>query len=158
LKRYDSISDALKTRSAFDQPGSHPINQSPKFAFNFFRKIERGDRRYGEGKRLRSWRQSRSKIRTRVENGRPPWVTGAGGKQEPETWVKALCVAGGSRMPCNSAGVSPQAISAICSRPGGLEFPPPDRRPFSVDAVIAFALFRLLVSGVGHQLAAWSAT
>ncbi len=54
----------------------------------------------------------------------------------------------------SSRGMIPAANSTACSKPGGLLWPPPDRRPFSVDAVIALADFRLTVSGVGHDLPA----
>ena len=38
--------------------------------------------------------------------------------------------------------IIPAVNSAHCSSPGGLEFPPPDRLPLSVDGVIAFADLR----------------
>jgi hypothetical protein len=57
---------------------------------------------------------------------------------------------GGRSNPTISGGATPLMSEAICERPGGELLPPPERRPLFVDAVIAFADFRLIVSGVGH--------
>jgi hypothetical protein len=57
-----------------------------------------------------------------------------------------------------SGAMIPAAISAICSNPGGLLCPPPDRRPLFVESVIARDDFRSVDAiGVGQpaKLACW---
>lgn len=62
------------------------------------------------------------------------------------------CVAGGSSSNGGSSlGTRPSDISATCSNPGGLDWPPPDLRPFSVEAVKALLLFLFVeAQAVGH--------
>lgn len=72
------------------------------------------------------------------------------GANDPAGGIIAALFSGNSA-PSISGGICPIINSATCSKPGGLELPPPDRRPLFVEAVIALRLLRFRVRGVGQS-------